>query len=58
MLMELFHIFIILIVINNVLLMSVFKIRDLMLHISARIVILIAKHANSLLINALLAKII
>jgi hypothetical protein len=38
--------------------MSVFKLKEAMLHLSAKTVIQIAKHASSLLINALLAKII
>lgn len=58
MLMALHHIISILIVINNVHLISVFKLMDSVLHISAKIVILIAKHANHLLSSVLLAKII
>lgn len=58
MLMGLHHIISILIVINNVQLISVFKLMDSMLHSFAKIAIPIVKHVNLILINVLPAKII
>ena len=58
MLMGLHHIISISIVINNVQLISVFKLMDSMLHSFAKIAILIVKHVNLILINVLPAKII
>ena len=58
MLMGLHHIISISNVINNVQLISVFKLMDSMLHSFAKIAILIVKHVNLILINVLPAKII